>query len=85
MNFEEFQSVCRFAKYGVKDGYSDQFELTCRRSDRIPSGHSWGKCSEMTCPYFGIIITGGTLYNEETGEVLMELAPGRIVLGPEKE
>ena len=80
MNFEEFQSVCRFAKFGIKDGYSDQFELTCRRSDCIPKGHSWGKCNERVCPYFGIKITGGTLYNKETGEVLMILRPTRIVM-----
>lgn len=84
MNFEEFQSVCRFAKFGIKDGYSDQFELTCRRSDRIPKGHSWGKCSELYCPYFGIKIAGGTMYDEETGKVLMKFGPGTIVMGPEE-
>jgi len=54
MTFEEFQPLCRYYAPG-HDGKGD-FEDTCRKPDRRPPGHSWEKCREDYCPYFGIKI-----------------------------
>lgn len=81
MNFKTFQSNCKYAKYGIKYGYSSVFELTCRRHDRIPQGHSWGVCNEMHCPYFGIKIDDGVMIDAETGKTLLTFNGGRFVFG----
>jgi len=81
MNFKTFQSNCKYAKYGIKDGYSSDFELTCRRPDRIPQGHSWGVCDEMHCPHFGIKIDDGVMIDAETGKTLLTFNGGRFVFG----
>lgn len=81
MDFNTFQSNCKYAAYGIKDGYSSVFELTCRRPDRIPQGHSWGVCDEMHCPHFGIKIDGGVMIDAETGKTLMTFNGGRFVFG----
>lgn len=72
MTFVEYQSICPFAKFGLKDGYLSEFELTCRRKDNIPAGHSWGVCDEKHCPEFGVKIEMRDIVirNSETGEVL---------------
>ncbi len=61
------------------DDTTDTFEPTCRRSDRIPQGHSWGKCDELHCPYYGIKIGPGALFMD--GKKLGEVESGRIVMG----
>lgn len=52
MTFEEAQRICRYCRPGY-DG-NGGFEDTCRKPDRKPQGHSWEKCREDYCPYFGI-------------------------------
>ncbi len=56
MPFEEFQMICRYCHPG-SDGKGG-FEDTCRKPDRIPPGHSWKKCREDYCPYFGVKMKG---------------------------
>lgn len=77
MEFYKFQNVCRFMKFGLADGTTDTFEPTCRRSDRIPQGHSWGKCDEPHCPYYGIKIGSGTLFTD--GKKIGKVESGRII------
>lgn len=72
MTFVEYQSDCPFAKFGLKDGYLSEFELTCRRKDNIPAGHSWGVCDEEHCPEFGVKIEMRDIVvrNAEIGEII---------------
>ena len=51
--FLKYQSQCPFTKFGIKDGDLSEFELTCRRKDNSPPGHSLGICDEKHCPEFG--------------------------------
>lgn len=81
MDFETFQLNCKYAKHGIKDGYSSVFELTCRRPDCIPKGHSWGICDRMHCPYFGIKIDDGVMIDAETGKTLLSFSGGRFIFG----
>ena len=81
MNFKTFQSNCKYAKCGIKDGYSSVFELTCRRPDRIPQGHSWRVCDEAHCPHFGIKIDSGVMIDTNTGKTLLTFNGGRFVFG----
>ena len=83
IDFEKFQTVCRFMKFGVVDGTTDTFEPTCRRTDRIPQGHSWGKCDEPHCPYYGIKIVPGALFMD--GKRIGEVESGRIVVVEDDE
>lgn len=52
MTFKEMQRICKYYCLGY-DGEGG-VEDTCRRPDRIPPGHSWEKCREDYCPYFGM-------------------------------
>ena len=72
MDFLTFQSNCRSCKFGLKDGYLSEFELTCRRCDNIPPGHSWGICDEEHCPEFGVVIDMKDIrvYDAETHEII---------------
>lgn len=71
MTFEEYQPLCRY-NYPGYDG-NGGFEATCRKPDRRPPGHSWEKCREDYCPYFGTEIKGKNakifLEGEEIGEI----------------
>ena len=78
MNFQKFQGACKYAQWGIKDN-ANEFELTCRNPKNIPQGSSWGVCNVKCCPYYGIKILGGAMYNAETGKKLMEFGPGEIV------
>ena len=62
MEFEEFQTACKFMSFGYKGGIGDQFEPVCNRRDRIPRRHSWGICEEQHCPYYGIKIGPGAIF-----------------------
>lgn len=81
MNFKTFQSNCKYAKYGLKEGTIRVFELTCRKPECIPEGCSWGICDEAHCPYFGVKCEKGTVIDAKTGEVIFSLGNCRIVLG----
>lgn len=81
MNFKTFQSNCKYAQYGLKYGYVREFELTCRRPDRIPKGCSWGVCDEANCPHFGTEFVTGEMIDEKTGKTLLMFTGGRIVIG----
>lgn len=81
MDFKTFQSSCRYAQYGLKDNTIRDFELTCRKPECVPQGHSWGICDEAHCPHFGMKVSGGTMIDAETGKVLLTFDSGRIVLG----
>lgn len=78
MDFLTFQSNCRSCKFGLKDGYLSEFELTCRRPDNIPRGHSWGICDEEHCPEFGVVINmkNITVYDADSLEVIGKAAEG---------
>lgn len=80
MNFQTFQSYCKYAQYGLKQDTVREFELTCRKPDRIPAGRSWGICDEAHCPNFGVKCSGSAM-DPETGEVLFSLDNCRIVFG----
>lgn len=84
MKFDVFQSHCKYAQWGIKEGYSYTFELTCRRADRIPKGHSWGKCDALHCPHFGLEIKSGTMIDKTNGEVLMNFNGGQMVFNNEE-
>ena len=79
MEFKTFQSNCKYAQYGLKDNSVREFELTCRKPECIPSGQSWGRCSEFYCPYFSFKITGGEIRDEKTGEVIMTFSEGELI------
>ena len=79
MEFKTFQSNCKYAQYGLKDDSASEFELTCRKPECVPSGQSWGKCSEFCCPCFGLKITGGEMRDEKTGKVIMTFSDGKLV------
>lgn len=81
MNFKTFQSNCKYAQYGLKDGYVSEFELTCRKPECIPCGCSWGMCDEAHCPYFGQPFITGKMIDEKTGKTLISFTGGRIVFG----
>ena len=76
MRFEKFQEACRYFEWAIEDY---KFKETCRNPRNIPQGASWGKCNERYCPYYGIKILGGAMYDSKTGEKLMEFGPGSIV------
>lgn len=80
MNFKTFQSNCKYAQYGLKQDTVRDFELTCRKPECVPQGHSWGICDEGHCPHFGIKINGGAMIDAETGETLLSFKGGRCVL-----
>ncbi len=65
-DFDSFQLVCRHCRsaFVYRDDHT-RMGMVCVRPDRIPAGHSWGKCDETHCPYFGIRIDGRnvTLYD----------------------
>lgn len=79
MDFKTFQSYCKYAQYGIKQDTVRDFELTCRKPGRIPSGHSWGVCDETHCPCFGLKCQNGVAVDAETGEVLFSFGECRIV------
>lgn len=81
MNFTTFQSHCKYAQYGLREGYSSEFELTCRRPDRIPEGCSWGACDKLHCPHFGSEFITGEMIDAETGKTLFTFGGGKIVFG----
>ena len=81
MNFETFQSMCKYAAYGLKEGYASTFELTCRNPECVPQGCSWGICDEEHCPHFGIKCKKGAAIDLKTGEVLFSFDNCRIVIG----
>ena len=83
MNFKTFQSNCKYAEYGLKQNTVRDFELTCRKPDRIPQGCSWGICDEMHCPHFGINIDGGIMIDALTGKTLLTFGGGRFVFSEE--
>lgn len=79
MSFLEYQSICPFCKFGIKDDCLSEFELTCRRKDNIPHGWSWGICDEKHCPEFGVeinmrdivardAVTGKVIFTAESGK-----------------
>lgn len=82
MKFGEFQAVCKYMSFGYKGGSGIQFEPVCKRPDRIPRGHSWGKCVEQCCPYFGIKIGPGEIYMN--GEKIGTFDKARLVLDGEE-
>jgi hypothetical protein len=81
MKFKTFQSNCKYAQYGLKENTIRDFELTCRKPECIPKGHSWGVCDEMHCPHFGIKCKNGTAIDVKTGKVLFSLDNCRLVIG----
>lgn len=81
MKFKTFQSNCKYAQYGLKQDTVRDFELTCRKSECVPQGHSWGVCDESHCPHFGIKIDSGVMIDAETRKVLGSFRGGRAVLG----
>ena len=80
MNFKTFQSNCKYAQYGLKQNTARDFELTCRKPERVPKGCSWGVCDEAHCPYFGINGKNGVAIDVETGETLFSFDNCRIVI-----
>lgn len=80
MNFKTFQSNCKYAQYGLKQDTVRDFELTCRKSERVPKGCSWGVCDEAHCPHFGIMVKSGVATDIETGETLFSFDNCRIVI-----
>ena len=83
MKFDVFQSQCKYAHWGIKEGYNSTFELTCRRPDCIPKGNSWGKCDVIHCPHFGLKIEGGTMIDQTTGKVVMTFGAGSVLFSDE--
>ena len=81
MNFKTFQSNCKYAQYGLKQDTVRDFELTCRKPECVPTGHSWGVCDETHCPHFGMKCESGTMIDSGTGKVLFTFKGGRIVFG----
>lgn len=81
MKFETFQTNCKYAKFGLKEDTVREFELTCRKPERIPKGHSWGICDEQHCPYFGMKCDSGVMMDANTGEVLLSVNNCRVVFG----
>ena len=81
MNFKTFQSNCKYARYGLKQDTVRDFELTCRKPECVPQGHSWGVCDESHCPYFGIRCKNGVAIDPQTGKALFSLDNCRIVIG----
>ena len=61
MNFSTFQENCKYAAFAFKDYSHAEAELTCRKPDRKPQGHSWGICNEAYCPFYGIEMRGKLL------------------------
>jgi len=79
MDFKTFQSNCRYAQYGLKQNTVRDFELTCRKPERVPKGCSWGACDEVHCPYFGMEVSDGVMIDQETGKVLLSFGSGRVI------
>lgn len=81
MSFYDFQSNCRHAKYGKVEDDNTILELTCRKPECIPKGHSWGVCDENHCPFFGMKIENGRILDATTGKVIGSFDSGRLVFG----
>jgi hypothetical protein len=81
MDFKTFQSSCKYAHYGLKQGTIRDFELTCRKPECIPQGHSWGICDEIHCPHFGLKCGHGVMTDATTGKPLLTFNGGRIIFG----
>ena len=81
MDFKTFQANCKYADWGIKPNTVRDFELTCRKSDNVSSGCSWGVCDERNCPDFGIEVTGGVIIDRETGKVVFTMGKGRVKFG----
>lgn len=78
MDFETFQSACKWASYGFEEE-TGLFELTCRKPECIPKGESWGKCGESYCPFFGFKVQDGVFIDEKTNNVLMIFQNGSLI------
>lgn len=79
MDFKTFQANCKHAKYGLKHDTVREFELTCRKPDRIPQGYSWNKCDEYCCPFFGMKCTSGVAIEPDTNVKLFLFSDCNIV------
>ena len=77
MEFSTFRTACKYAFYAYDDEYDHtKMSLVCKRI--IPRGESWGKCDEAHCPYYGVEIRDGKVYQD--GKVVATVESGRIVL-----
>lgn len=75
MKFTKFQDICKYMRWGVVDDYHPEcFEPTCRMPERKPPDHSWAKCDEWHCPYYGMKLGKGTIYLDEKPVATMEAA-----------
>lgn len=50
-DFDKFQ--CGYCKPGCEDGV---WKDTCRLPSNVPTGCSWGECSEQNCPLFPVYL-----------------------------
>lgn len=72
MDFNKFQSVCKYLHLGCDTCCGSDFYPTCRRPDRIPRGSSWGICEKKYCPYYGEKFNEAVLYIEEVPVVTLK-------------
>lgn len=79
MDFKTFQANCKHAKYSLKHDAVREFELTCRKPDRIPQGYSWNKCDEYHCPFFGLSHVNAIAINPNTNETIFTISDCNIV------
>lgn len=82
MTFSELSLKCGCGKWGYEGRSSDNygFEWTCRHKSNIPKGHSWGICSERTCPLLPRKVTNLKIFNN-SGKLIATANEAELKLG----